>query len=211
MGSTCPAFRRSLLERVCCSLCAEPRSAPESHASVLHALQEKRPRCAVSQADAPRQPCMWQLRSHEEAAAAWQAEFGHLDVPSPAPGVAGAKQGAAKEAGSGSGDQTMVYAVARSAVLFALGTPEGCAGVAERSSMLDDQRVRGQRADALEGSLDGRASGHGRQSSVDMRTHQAAGHCMTVDAADGARSAEPGSRDGMAWARPASGYRKTGC
>ncbi|KAK9838316.1 hypothetical protein WJX81_004157 [Elliptochloris bilobata] len=35
-------------------------------------------------------PCLWQLRSREEAAAAWQAEFRHLDAPAAA--TAGAEQ-----------------------------------------------------------------------------------------------------------------------
>lgn len=116
-------------------------------------------RCAAAQAGAPRQPCMWQLRSREEAAAAWQAEFGYLDGPAPAPAAAGAEQGAAEQAGSGGREQTMVYAVARGAALSALGTPEGRAGAAERHSRLSDERLRGQRADAPEGGLDGRMSG----------------------------------------------------
>lgn len=102
---------------------------------------------------------MWQLRSREEAAAAWQAEFGYLDAPSPAPAAVDAEQGAAEQAGSGSGDQTMVYAVARGAVLSALGTPEARAGAAERHSRLGDQRLGAQRVDALQGGLAGRATG----------------------------------------------------
>ena len=117
-------------------------------------------RCTAAQAGAPRQPCMWQLRSREEAAAAWQAEFGYLDAPAPALAAEqGAEQGAAEQAGGGAGEQTMVYAVARGAALSALGTPEGRAGAAERHSRLGGERLRGQRADAPGAGLEGRAPG----------------------------------------------------
>lgn len=49
----------------------------------------------AAQGDSPTQPCLWQLRSRDEAAEFWHAEFGHLDADAQAPATAPAPGGAA--------------------------------------------------------------------------------------------------------------------
>jgi len=108
-----------------------------------------------AQGDRPAPPCLWQLRSREEAAEAWRSEFGHLEEGAEAPAAAsvpasaersatGAAEGAAGgSAGAGQGSQPMVFAVARGAALRAASAVGGPAEAARQRDLQAQQAHAG--------------------------------------------------------------------